>query len=278
MRRSRSTFSQCRRNFSKFSSSKGATISVLGPVVFGSLAGLCGYLGYWQVHRRRWKIDLIKEREDGLKGEPMPLMDAVRDGVITECQKVECVGEFDYSRQMLVGLRSVPGGGQGPGQTNAGYWVITPLVTDDGEILVNRGYIYKEDIDNCPFEDSVKPGSLRCMGVLISGEKENPYLVGYEPDLNAMQSITMHPPLLEDALGVQSLVPKGEEGTSYAMVDLQSIDGQEGTTLIRKPLSEYSMFSTRPFGHTIYAGTWFALGAALAVLSVRFRRSPKQYV
>lgn len=93
-------------------------------------------LGVWQVERRAWKLDLIERVEARVNAAPAPLpppaawpnTTAERD----EYRRVTARGRFLHEREVLVQASTA----RGPG-----FWVMTPLETADGIVLVNRGFV-----------------------------------------------------------------------------------------------------------------------------------------
>jgi surfeit locus 1 family protein len=100
-------------------------------------------LGTWQLKRRVWKLDLIARVEQRVHAPPVaapgpaqwPRVSAATD----EYRHVTVTGTFLDESQTLV---------QAVTELGAGYWVLTPLRTADGSIvMVNRGFIPAEDRD-----------------------------------------------------------------------------------------------------------------------------------
>jgi surfeit locus 1 family protein len=101
------------------------------------LALLFGGLGIWQVERLRWKLDLIERVEARIAAAPVPLpgwiaWNSPDDVRSLEYLKVRTSGNFDHDRETLVEALTE----RGPG-----YWVLTPLRTGEGTVLVNRGFV-----------------------------------------------------------------------------------------------------------------------------------------
>lgn len=105
--------------------------------VFG-IALFVGFieLGNWQVRRLAWKRDLITRVDQRVHAPPIeppapgqwPQVNAEHD----EYRHVRVAGEFLNDRQTLIWAASDEG---------SGYFVMTPLRTTDGSIvLVNRGF------------------------------------------------------------------------------------------------------------------------------------------
>ena len=86
-------------------------------------------LGVWQVERRVWKLDLIARVEAGLKAPPSVVTDWRG---VPEYRKVRLTGRYVFDRETLVKAVTVRG---------EGYWVMTPLRTSRGTVLVNRGFV-----------------------------------------------------------------------------------------------------------------------------------------
>jgi surfeit locus 1 family protein len=102
------------------------------------LAAAVGFaaLGVWQLERRAWKLDLMARVDARIQAVPIPVPPSARWSQIHardyEYRRVAVAGRFQHERTTLVDALTE----QGPG-----YWVLTPLVTGAGTILVNRGFV-----------------------------------------------------------------------------------------------------------------------------------------
>ncbi len=96
-------------------------------------------LGAWQVQRLGWKEALIARVERNVHAEPMEAPGPARWGALTredEYRRVRAHGRFDYAREVAVAAST---------ELGAGYWVLTPLRTQQGWwLLVNRGFVPTE--------------------------------------------------------------------------------------------------------------------------------------
>ena len=96
-------------------------------------------LGVWQLQRLHWKEGLIAEIETRTKGEPIGLDQAIaiaREGRDPSYYRVNVEGRFDHAKELY--LYAVSEG-------RAGWHVITPLTTGDGEVvLIDRGFVPDE--------------------------------------------------------------------------------------------------------------------------------------
>jgi surfeit locus 1 family protein len=94
-------------------------------------------LGVWQMHRRTWKLALIEQVDARAHAIPVAPpgpgvpVTADRDAY----RRVVVRGVFLNTSETLVRAATALG---------TGYWVMTPLRTRDGVVLVNRGYVSAE--------------------------------------------------------------------------------------------------------------------------------------
>lgn len=102
-------------------------LTLVATILF---AGFCA-LGWWQVERLAWKRDLIGRVEARVHSAPIPA--PPRADNADEYRRVSITGTFQHGSTSLVQASTVRG---------AGFWVMTPLRTDNGaELLVNRGFV-----------------------------------------------------------------------------------------------------------------------------------------
>jgi cytochrome oxidase assembly protein ShyY1 len=102
------------------------------------VAAGCVALGFWQLdrfHQKQARSDLVHEN---VAAEPVPADELLGDGralpAAEEWRRVEAHGRYDEAHELLVRNRPLEG--------STGYYVLTPLVTDDGPaLLVNRGWV-----------------------------------------------------------------------------------------------------------------------------------------
>lgn len=158
-------------------------------------------LGTWQVFRLKWKTDLLAKCEDRLVRAPLPLTpqnvaDAVEHSQRGggggasdfDYRRIVAVGTFRHDQEMLVGPRVREG--------VAGYFVVTPLeivdarnpegeVTEKTTILVNRGWISREQRDQRPrlrVPRALPRGLVRVEGMLRAPWKKNFFTPENRPD------------------------------------------------------------------------------------------------
>lgn len=99
--------------------------------------GITLWLGLWQLDRRQWKLDLIARVTGRVDQAPVAVPGPAEWPGVTaatqEYRHVKLTGRFLNDRETLVQAVTDVGGG---------FWVLTPLRTDQGFIvLVNRGFV-----------------------------------------------------------------------------------------------------------------------------------------
>ena len=86
-------------------------------------------LGFWQLYRLNWKLDLISEIENSLKKTPIELSKADKKNFL----RIKTSGKIDFDKQIY--LYNLNDNG------NPGFEVINPIIVDNKNFLINRGWI-----------------------------------------------------------------------------------------------------------------------------------------
>jgi surfeit locus 1 family protein len=118
---------------------------------------LCG-LGTWQLQRLQWKLALIARVNTNIAAAPLSL-DAIlaMTGDDAQYRRVTVTGRFDHAREAYVFTTD---------QGAAVYHVLTPLRTDDGNVLmVDRGEVPKEKLDPATRAAGNVEGEVHVTGV-----------------------------------------------------------------------------------------------------------------
>lgn len=110
-------------------------------------------LGCWQVQRREWKINLIKEMDSKTKAAPTDLPADLNDLEHMEYHNIKVRGVFEHDEEMYISPRMELGlqesgdrGGLVSGSSGIGAHVLTPLTVTEGihkgiRIVINRGWV-----------------------------------------------------------------------------------------------------------------------------------------
>jgi surfeit locus 1 family protein len=206
-------------------------------------------LGIWQVERLGWKLDLIARVDARIHAPPAPLPPAARwasiDMHAEEYRRVRTSGEFLHDRETPV---------QALTERGAGFWLMTPLRTSGGLVLVNRGFVPREQ------QSRSRPrGTVALTGLMRASEPGGGFLRANDPAGGRWYS--------RDVAAIASARSLGAVAPFF--VDAESPSNPEGY-----PVAGLTVVRFRN-NHLVYALTWFALAvlsAAAAVLLLQDRR------
>lgn len=182
-------------------------------------------LGTWQVMRSQWKNGLINELKEKTSSVPVFLPDTLQEVAELEYHKVVVRGTFQHDREMLLGPRSLVSKSNTPesnllsvGNTT-GFCVVTPfkLATADASILVNRGWVGKNNKDPKTRLEGQILGEHEIEGIVRVEEKRSQFMpkaVAFSKnylyrDLDKMAQEGGTAPVYIDALGTVEGGPIG---------------------------------------------------------------------
>jgi surfeit locus 1 family protein len=148
---------------------RGKRHALLALCLFFTL--LFGALGTWQVQRLAWKRELIARVDARIHALPVAVPPrrewAGLDLPDAEYRRVQARGAFRHDRETLVDALTVLG---------PGAWVLTPLETADGVILVNRGFVPPERRDAAARAAGQVAGEVVVTGLLRLSEPDGRFL------------------------------------------------------------------------------------------------------
>jgi len=208
-------------------------------------------LGTWQVYRLQWKLDLIARVEARVHAAPVAPPPAARWAGIT------AAGD-EYRRTVLRGtyLYDLTTPVQALTEQGSGYWLLTPLCTVDGQIIiVNRGFI-PSDLGAPTRYTAHKAGPAPCAaapsaattitGLLRIGEQGGAFTRNNDPAANRWFVRDIR------AIAAARGVPQAAPFFVDAAADQNPPDSPDrpigGLTVVKFPNS-----------HLVYAVTWYAL-------------------
>lgn len=220
-----------------------AGLATLGLLLFVSFVAL----GTWQVQRLGWKRDLIARVDSRVHAAPVAAPGPDTWSRVTarddEYLHVRLHGVFLHDSQTLVWTATDRG---------SGYWVMTPLRTDDGAIvLVNRGFAPP---DWCGAKGQCAPGGngkVTLTGLLRMSEPSG-FLRHNDPARNSWYTRDVQ--AIARARGLSRVAPYFVDQDAAAPVTSQPSWPEGGKTVINFPNS-----------HLSYLITWYLL--ALMVLA-----------
>lgn len=229
-----------------------AFLALLGLLLIVLFAGL----GTWQVQRLQWKLDLIERVDTRVHATPVAPPDAAHWAQVSkdshEYRHVRLAGRFLYDYSTPV---------QAVSELGAGYWLVTPLCTEGGAIvLVNRGFI--PAADNRPGRYPARRaagnpcagagGAAHSLtGLLRITEPGGGFLRENDPARNRWFS--------RDVAGIAAA--RGLSKVAPYFVD--AARGQDPAGAPEHPVGGLTVISFQN-NHLVYAITWYALALMVA--------------
>jgi surfeit locus 1 family protein len=213
-----------------------------------------GALGVWQTQRLFWKLDLIERVEARVNRAAQPLPDAADwpgiNATDDEYRHVTATGIFDHSKAVLV---------QAVTELGAGFWVVTPLLREDGStVLINRGFVPSDKRDAASRSAADTSGPVTISGLLRISEPDGGFLRSNDPAGGRWYSRDV------DAIA---------KAESLDRVAPFFIDADKTANPGGLPVGGLTVVNFRNT-HLVYALTWFAMalmGAAGAFYIYRQR-------
>ncbi|WEK41790.1 MAG: SURF1 family protein [Candidatus Sphingomonas colombiensis] len=206
-----------------------------------TIAAILGFLalGVWQVERLQWKRELIRQVEAKLAAAPVPAPPATyRAGKADTYTRVVARGQWLPGHDAYVQAVTALGGG---------YWVMTPLDTPHGRIIINRGFVPNDMRGRAP----AASGAASVTGLLRLNEPGGGFLRANDPAADRWYSRDVTAIAAARGLGPVApwFIDAGANGDAWP---------RGGLTIV-----------TFRNSHLSYALTWFAMAALLAVLAWR---------
>lgn len=206
--------------------------------------GFCG-LGVWQLQRLAWKLDLIARTEARVHAPatppPGPAAWTALSARSDEYRRVRISGTFDNARETLV---------QAVTEAGPGYWVMTPLRADAGyTVLVNRGFVPESLSAAASRQPGLSAGPTSVTGLLRMSEPGGGFLRANQPAAGRWYSRDVA--AIGGARGLVRLAP-------------YFVDADATPNIGGWPRGGLTVVHFRN-SHLIYAMTWFALAAMVAL-------------
>ena len=194
-------------------------------------------LGSWQIIRLNWKNNLILEIENSLKNPPVELTNSNVENYL----KIKTSGSIDLEKQIYLYNLNDTG--------TPGFEVINPILINDTNYLINRGWIpfeKKNSQEINVFDENDIIGTLKLQGRKNIFKPDNDLEENYWFSLNR-----------EDILKFT-----GKEFSKYIIY-------LDGNYQFPKPKKITANISNN---HKKYAITWFSLAISILLLYLYFRK------
>ena len=194
-------------------------------------------LGSWQLVRLNWKNNLILEIENSLKNPPVELTNSNVENYL----KIKTSGSIDLEKQIYLYNLNDTG--------TPGFEVINPILINDTNYLINRGWIpfeKKNSEEINVFDENNIIGTLKLQGRKNIFKPDNDLEENYWFSLNR-----------DDILKFT-----GKEFSKYVIY-------LNGNYQVPKPKKITANISNN---HKKYALTWFSLAISILLLYLYFRK------
>ena len=194
-------------------------------------------LGFWQIYRLNWKLELIEQIENSLKNDPVELSNIEKKNYL----RIKTSGDIDFDKQIY--LYNLNDAGK------PGFEVINPIKIGDENYLVNRGWIpfEKKDLPEINLVDQ-----NQIIGTLMLQTKPSAFKP--ENDIKKNYWFTLD---REDILKFT-----GRNFSEYVIY-------LNGDYKIPKPRVITAKISNN---HKKYAITWFSMAISILLIYLYFRK------
>ena len=194
-------------------------------------------LGFWQIYRLNWKLELIEQIENSLKNDPVELIGIEKKNYL----RIKTSGDIDFDKQIY--LYNLNDAGK------PGFEVINPIKIGDENYLMNRGWIpfEKKDLPEINLVDQ-----NQIVGTLMLQTKPSTFKP--ENDIEKNYWFTLD---REDILKFT-----GRNFSEYVIY-------LNGDYKIPKPRVITNKISNN---HKKYAITWFSMAISILLIYLYFRK------
>ncbi|MDA9725433.1 SURF1 family protein [Candidatus Pelagibacter sp.] len=194
-------------------------------------------LGFWQIYRLNWKLDLIDQIENSLKNDPVELSIIEKKNYL----RIKTSGHIDFNKQIY--LYNLNDNGK------PGFEVINPIKIGDENYLINRGWIpfEKKDLPEINLVDQ-----NQIVGTLMLQNKPSTFKPENDIDKNYWFTLNR-----EDIFKFT-----GRNFSEYVIY-------LNGDYKIPKPRVITAKISNN---HKKYAITWFSMAISILLIYLYFRK------
>ena len=194
-------------------------------------------LGFWQIYRLNWKLELIEQIENSLKNDPVELSKTEKKNYL----RIKTSGEIDFDKQIYLYNLNENG--------KPGFEVINPIKIGDENYLMNRGWIpfEKKELPEINFVDQ-----NQIVGTLMLQTKPSTFKPENEIEKNYWFTLNR-----EDISKFT-----GRNFSKYVIY-------LNGDYKIPKPRVITAKISNN---HKKYAITWFSMAISILLIYLYFRK------
>ena len=194
-------------------------------------------LGFWQLYRLSWKLDLINQIENSLKVEPIELQNVEKKNYL----RIKTSGQIDFEKQIYLYNLNETG--------KPGFEVINPIKVGNEDYLINRGWI-SFDKKNKPEINIIDQKNI--IGTLMLQSKSSSFKPKNEIDKNYWFTLDR-----EDILKFT-----GRNFSKYIIYLNGNYENPRPKVITAKISNN----------HKKYAITWFSMAISILLIYLYFRK------
>ena len=194
-------------------------------------------LGFWQLYRLSWKLDLINQIENSLKVEPIELQNVEKKNYL----RIKTSGQIDFEKQIYLYNLNESG--------KPGFEVINPIKIGKEDYLINRGWI-SFDKKNKPEINIIDQKNI--IGTLMLQSKSSSFKPKNEIDKNYWFTLDR-----EDILKFT-----GKKFSKYIIYLNGNYENPRPRVITAKISNN----------HKKYAITWFSMAISILLIYLYFRK------
>ena len=194
-------------------------------------------LGFWQLYRLSWKLDLINQIENSLKIDPVELQNVEKKNYL----RIKTSGQIDFEKQIYLYNLNETG--------KPGFEVINPIKVGNEDYLINRGWI-SFDQKNKPEINVVDQKNI--IGTLMLQSKSSSFKPKNEVDKNYWFTLDR-----EDILKFT-----GKNFSKYIIYLNGNYENPRPRVITAKISNN----------HKKYAITWFSMAISIFLIYLYFRK------
>ena len=194
-------------------------------------------LGFWQLYRLSWKLDLINQIENSLKVEPIELQNVEKKNYL----RIKTSGQIDFEKQIYLYNLNETG--------KPGFEVINPIKIGNENYLINRGWI-SFDKKNKPEINIIDQKNV--IGTLMLQSKSSSFKPKNEIDKNYWFTLDR-----EDILKFT-----GRNFSKYIIYLNGNYENPRPKVITAKISNN----------HKKYAITWFSMAISILLIYLYFRK------
>ena len=194
-------------------------------------------LGFWQLYRLSWKLDLINQIENSLKIDPVELQNVEKKNYL----RIKASGQIDFEKQIYLYNLNETG--------KPGFEVINPIKIGNEDYLINRGWI-SFDQKNKPEINVVDQKNI--IGTLMLQSKSSSFKPKNEVDKNYWFTLDR-----EDILKFT-----GKNFSKYIIYLNGNYENPRPRVITAKISNN----------HKKYAITWFSMAISILLIYLYFRK------